>query len=236
MSIKAVLFDLDGTLLPMDQDKFIEKYFGMLAAKFAPYGYDPKDLIKAVWIGVSAMVSGDGTKRNEETFWDSFVDVCGEKCREHMPVFEDFYANDFDKVSAVCGFNENSNKTVKALKSKGIRIILATNPVFPAVATLCRMKWAGLDKNDFELITTYENSCSTKPGLIYYREILEKVGLTPSECIMVGNDVNEDMVARELGIKVFLLTDCLINKDNKDISEFPHGGFLELNDFLENNI
>ena len=39
MSIKAILFDLDGTLLPMDQNVFTKDYFGRLAAWMGP----PKD-------------------------------------------------------------------------------------------------------------------------------------------------------------------------------------------------
>ena len=40
--IKTVLFDLDGTLLPMDQDNFVKAYFKNLAIKLAPHGYDPQ--------------------------------------------------------------------------------------------------------------------------------------------------------------------------------------------------
>ena len=50
---------------------------------------------------------------------------------------------------------------------------------------------------------------------------------------MVGNDVQEDMVAKTLGMSVFLLTDCLINKEEKDISVYPHGGFEELREYLQ---
>ena len=106
--------------------------------------------------------------------------------------------------------------------------MLATNPLFPAIATESRIRWAGLNKDDFELYTTYENSCFCKPNLDYYREILSRLGLQPEECLMVGNDVGDDMVARELGMQVFLLTDCLINKTNADLSQYPHGGFDEL--------
>ena len=51
LNITTVLFDLDGTLLPMDQSVFAQDYFGRLARKLAPYGYEPKKLIEAVWAG-----------------------------------------------------------------------------------------------------------------------------------------------------------------------------------------
>ena len=110
----------------------------------------------------------------------------------------------------------------------GYQVILATNPLFPAIATQSRIRWAGLEPEDFERITTYENARFCKPNPDYYREILGKLNLNPSDCLMVGNDVDEDMIAETLGMKVFLLTDCLINRNQADISRYPSGGFPEL--------
>ena len=114
------------------------------------------------------------------------------------------------------------------IKERGLRVALATNPIFPAVATESRIHWAGLEPEDFELYTTYENARYCKPNLSYYRDIAEQLGLAPEECLMVGNDVTEDMAAQALGMQVFLLTDCLINAGQKDISVYPSGGFPEL--------
>lgn len=236
MSIKAVLFDLDGTLLPMDQDVFVGAYFKGLATKMAPHGYDPDALIKAVWAGTKAMIMNDGKKTNEVAFWDTFAGIFGEQSRGDEPKFELFYKEDFDKVQAVCGFSEKSAKVVRGLKEKGVRVALATNPIFPAIATEKRIRWAGLCPEDFELYTTYENSRASKPNPKYYADILERLRVLPSECLMVGNDVGDDMVAERLGMRVFLLTDCIINKDNTDISVYPNGGFCELEEYLKENI
>ena len=110
----------------------------------------------------------------------------------------------------------------------GLRVALATNPIFPAVATQSRIRWAGLESEDFELYTTYENIGYCKPNPDYYREIAKRLGVSPEGCLMVGNDVTEDMVASETGMQVFLLTDCLINKERKDISVYPRGSLLTL--------
>ena len=118
------------------------------------------------------------------------------------------------------------------LKDAGVRVALATNPLFPAVATESRIRWAGLEPEDFELFTTYENIGFCKPNLDYYREILRRMDLAPEDCLMVGNDVGEDMVAERLGMRVFLLTDCMINKDSADINAWPHGGFAALTEYL----
>lgn len=231
--IKNILFDLDGTLLPMDQDKFTKGYFSRLVKKLAPLGYDPKKTVDGIWAGTAAMVKNDGTVTNEEAFWKKFSEIFGEKSLDDKPVFDEFYRVEFEEVKSDCGFNPDAAKAVKRLKERGFRLILATNPIFPAFATESRIKWAGLDKEDFELYTTYEDSHYCKPNPEYYREITERLSLDPAECLMVGNDAEEDTAAEKLGIKVFLLTDCLINKKERDISAYPHGGFEELLKYTE---
>ena len=230
--LTTVFFDLDGTLLPMDQDVFLNAYMGGLAAKMAPYGYEPKQLIKSIWKGTGAMVMNDGSARNDVVFWKVFSASYGKDAWVDESVFEEFYRVEFQKVAKSCGFDSRAAEVVREIKAMGLDVVLATNPLFPAIATQSRAKWAGLHPEDFLLITTYENSFHSKPNPDYYREILAKLKLKPENCLMVGNDVSEDMVAQELGMKVFLLTDCLINKDNRDICQYPHGSFPELMDYI----
>lgn len=85
---------------------------------------------------------------------------------------------------------------------------------------------------DFRLITAYANSCHCKPNPAYYQDILDALGLSPENCLMVGNDANEDLAARTVGIPALLLTDCLINKVNRDISQLPHGSYPELLSYI----
>jgi HAD superfamily hydrolase (TIGR01549 family) len=231
--IKTVLFDLDGTLLPMDQDVFIKAYFGGLARKLAPYGYETDALIKAIWQGTAMMVKNDGSVLNEVRFWDAFSEIYGEKAREDEKILANFYENEFDLVQNSCGYDKRAREVVDFLKEKGIKTVLATNPIFPPIATEKRVKWAGLDKSDFSFVTNYSNSHYCKPNPNYYKEIFEKLDLDPTECLMVGNDVGEDMVAKTLGASVFLLTPCLINKKNEDISAYPNGDFDDLISYLK---
>jgi FMN phosphatase YigB (HAD superfamily) len=230
--IKVILFDLDGTLLPMDQDLFIKAYFKGLAKKAAPYGYEPKDLVNTIWTGIAAMAKNDGTKPNDKVFWDTFSQKYGKDSLKDKAVFDDFYLNEFEDIKEICGFNPNAKATVDKVKSMGYRVVLATNPVFPEVAVRARLRWAGLDADDFEICTTYENSVSCKPNFDYYRHLIDKLNVTPEECLMVGNDVEEDMVVETIGIKVFLLTDYIINKNNKDISGYPNGNFEDLFNYI----
>ena len=231
--LKAVFFDLDGTLLPMDQDEFVNGYFGFLCQKMAPYGFDPKILVKTIWGGTAAMVKNDGSRPNEQAFWEFFQSIYGENSLKYAPLFEEFYSVDFQKAQQFCGFSAQAKETIDLVHSSGLRAVLATNPLFPSYATESRIRWAGLEPSDFEFYTTYENSSTCKPNPAYYREILEKRGLSAEDCLMVGNDFGEDMIAETLGMKVFLLTDCLINKSGADISRWPHGGFPELKAYIK---
>lgn len=233
MKLTTVLFDLDGTLLPMDNDAFTKSYFKLLAAKLAPYGYESKPLVDAVWAGTAAMVKNDGKSSNEEKFWQKFFEIYGEKAVTDKPIFDEFYEKEFQKAKSVCGYNPKAAETVRKVKEMGLRTVLATNPIFPHNATESRIRWAGLEPEDFELYTTYENTGFCKPNPDYYKDIINRIGVNANECLMVGNDVTEDMIAKSIGMKVFLLTDCLINRSGKDISEYSNGDFDRLIDFIK---
>ncbi len=233
LMIKIVLFDLDGTLLPMEQEEFVKAYFGGLAKKAAPCGYNADELIKTVWAGTAAMVKNNGTKTNEQVFWEIFAEKYGKDALKDKVIFDRFYENEFEYVKNACGFNPQAKDCIEKVKKMGFRTALATNPIFPETATRSRIRWAGLNVDDFEIYTTYENSRWCKPNPNYYKEVTKKLNVVPEECLMVGNDVEEDMIAAMLGMKVFLITDCIINKNNKDISIYPNGSFAELTEYLK---
>jgi FMN phosphatase YigB (HAD superfamily) len=117
---KMILFDLDGTLLPMDQDRFTDYYFGCLAQWMSPYGFESQALIKAVWKGTAAMVKNDGSRSNEAAFWDCFCSLMGEHARADEPLFDAFYHNEFQQVQQVCGFNPKAAQLVRMLKARGV--------------------------------------------------------------------------------------------------------------------
>lgn len=233
--IKNVLFDLDGTLLPMDMDEFTNGYFKFLVKKAMSNSdrYEPETLIKTIWGGVKAMVINGGKACNEDAFWAYFASIYGEEALKDRAIFDEFYDKDFKCAKEFTGYNPEAKETVDACKKAGYKVVLATNPIFPESATRQRTNWAGLDVDDFEAFTTYENSTYCKPNPKYYLELLEKLGMNPAECLMVGNDVTEDMEAGlAAGMQVFLITDCMINKEKKDIDAYPHGSFKGLREYL----
>lgn len=231
--MNTILFDLDGTLLPMEQKPFLDAYFEELSAAFAKFGYEPEELIRAVWTATKAMIENDGSATNEERFWDRFARLIGDRAIKDKDRFAEFYRNEFHRVRRAVSPHPLARECVRIVKEKGYTPVLATNPIFPREGTLARVAWAGLDPGDFALITTYEDFHFCKPHPGYYREILQRLGKRPEECVMVGNDVREDMCAAQLGMDTFLLTDHLINTDRADVSGYRQGDMETLRCWLE---
>ena len=231
--MKTILMDLDGTLLPMNQEEFINHYFGLIGKRFEPLGLEPKRLMECIWIGTKAMIENSGEKTNELVFWECFEKVMAIKREDWEELFNEFYDDQFNQVIKATKPTPFADEVVKICKQKGYQVVLATNPIFPAIGTKNRIKWAGLDENDFELITTYENSHSCKPNPAYFKEIIDKLDLDPTECLMVGNDAMEDTIAKTLGISVYLVTDCLENADKAKIEPDYKGSMEEFVEFAK---
>ncbi len=232
--IKAVLFDLDGTLLPMDEDLFTKIYIGNMAKHFIGSELPADKIPYGIMAGLKAMVKNTGETTNEELFWKAF-DAFTEKAHEpFIPDFHEYYAKTFIKAKQGCGFNPYAKEIIDLLNEKKIRCILATNPIFPYMATYQRIEWAGLNVSDFELITTYEDSHYCKPNPDYYKEILDKTGLDASEVIMVGNDTKEDYASTLAGIPMILATDCI--KGNDDIECLFKGTLKEIKEYLHSTL
>lgn len=231
--IKYVFFDLDGTILPMDQSLFVNIYFKSLTEAFVRFGYDRKTVYDSIISSIGRMVNNTSDRFNEELFWEYMVGALGKGVLDMEDCIDSFYKNEFFNTKEACFENPLVRKTLDILKEKQKHLILATNPVFPLIASETRMQWSGALPEDFEYITTYSNSKRCKPNVEYYTQLAEKFACDPKESIMVGNDVGDDMPAKNAGWHVFLLTDCLLNRKNEDISQYPNGGYEELLSYIE---
>ena len=230
---KAILFDLDGTLLPMNLDEFIKMYFGLLGRKLVDHGYDPEQFKKGMWGGVEAMLRNDGTVTNEERFWAVMNACMGRDCREDEEIYENFYQNEYHQAKAICGVNPLAAEAVKLAHEKAEKVILATSPLYPSIAVEGRVEWAGLKMSDFDLVTTYDTERFCKPNPEYYRDIIARFGFSPEDCVMIGNDEKEDMwAAEQVGIEGFLVTDNLIAREECH-HQGKRGTFAELIQWLE---
>ena len=232
MKVKAVFFDLDGTLLPMDLERFTGAYFRELVKEMAPLGVEPEALVSAVWDGTRAMAKNDGTRSNDAVFWDTFSRVTGVETERARPLADGFYSDGFNRARGAAGENPLARRAVELARRGGRRVVLATNPIFPMTAQLMRLSWVGLGASDFDLITSYEGERFCKPNPEYYLEICRRIGVEPSECLMIGNDEREDMYACSLaGIAGYYVTDCAIPFEGHNW-DGERGSFAELVDYL----
>ena len=209
--ITTVLFDLDGTLIPFDQKEFIESYLYLIAKKFVPRGYDKDILIKALWDGTGNMVKNDGKVSNRDVFKSTFAELMEKEYDEMEDDFMEFYEKEFDDVKQTLQEEVDRAEFIKTIKDKGLKVVLATNPIFPKAAVQTRLNWIGLSVDDFDYVTTFEN-----------------IGSKPEESIMVGNNALEDMIVSELGVRTFLIIDNLENPEKIDVNKFENGNFDDI--------
>jgi len=226
--LNTILFDLDGTLAPFQQDEFVRVYFGLLVRRLVPMGYDGEKLVRALWKGVDAMIGNSGAVTNRQAFWECFTQEMGMQALVLETILDDFYATDFDGARSCLTARTDRSGLIRSLRRRGYGVVLATNPIFPAVAIETRLGWVGLSQADFDYVTAYENSRRSKPSPAYYRDILERMGKRGGQCLMAGNNPSDDMSARETGMEVFLVTDCLENPKGLPIDGYPRGSFREL--------
>lgn len=234
MKKTTVLFYLDGTLIGMNQDEFIRLYFIKILDKLTALGYDKDGMYKSLEAAIRATKRNDGTITNEARFWQTFDEASGGLSEVLKRDIGSFYENEFISVlQGSCYPFPRAGEIIECARSKGLKVVLATNPLFPAVATHRRIRLGGMSPDDFDYITAYENSSACKPNPEYFRELLEKLGVSADECVMVGNDTKDDFCAHALGIPVFILTDGLINQGGVDLADYPHGSFDEAIGYIE---
>ena len=226
--IRSVLFDLDGTLLPLNQDLFLQEYLNHLGARVANVA-DPKKFIKQLLASTAVMIrSRDNAKTNQQVFFEDFLPNIGVASEVLLPVLDNFYATEFVLVKPTTKFSSDARLAVTAVADLGLDVVIATNPIFPLSAIRQRLDWAGVGDMDFALVTCYEECHFCKPHAEYYLEIAERIGRKPEECLMVGNDVIEDLAAAKVGMKTYLVTDCLLNSQTVAAKADYQGTLAEL--------
>lgn len=228
--INTIFFDLDGTLLPMDLKLFEKLYFEAMSGYLGDL-ISPKELIRNIWCSTTAMVENTDYKTNEEVFMEDFKRRINGDLDIYKKRFDEFYNEEFVKSKAAVAENAYIQKAVALLKAKGYKIVIATNPLFPLKAIEHRIRWAGFEPSDFDYITHYEKSHYCKPQLQYYEEILQDVSKKPEECLMVGNDVQEDLIAGKLGLKTFLIKDHLMHRTDEEIITDYEGSYEDFYSF-----
>ena len=230
---KAVFFDLDGTILPMDMDAFIQKYLAAVSRFVASSGLDVDMFTQGLNLGIKAMASHDDGRSNEDVFWEAFFTAAPQDRGSWRTVLEIFYGNEFGAIGEGIAADPCAAESLGILRDKGYPLVLATMPMFPRQAAEWRLAWAGVDPGAFCRITSYENSTSIKPKLAYYEENLKAGGLKPQEVLMVGNNTRDDLECLKLGMDAYLVTDFLLDPDGFDIAAVRHGSFQDFTDWVK---
>ncbi|MFZ5596148.1 MAG: HAD family hydrolase [Bacillota bacterium] len=230
--IKAVLFDLDGTLLPVDTGKFAAEYLKEVVKAVSPL-VEPARFKEALLASTGVVLkSCNPSMTNEEVFWQDFRARLGDIADELAPVLDKFYNQRFSVLARLTNPSQHARAAVQAALDRGLRVAVATQPVFPRVAVLERLSWAGVRDLPWELVTCYEEMHCCKPNPYFFAEIAGQLNLQPEQCLMVGNDVEEDLTAEETGMRTCLVTDYLINKNEVEVSTEWSGTLSELAGWL----
>ncbi|MDI6860626.1 MAG: HAD family hydrolase [Caldisericia bacterium] len=199
--MKLILFDLDKTLLDINFDEFLKSYFALLIPKLVRVLKD-KDPLKILQVSVDYMIYEKNGELNVDKFYKKFVELSQVDRKILKEVFLDFYINDFPKLKIYGKPREGGRETVLNLIKMGYKVVIATNSIFPEIAIMQRIEWANLSDINFSLVTTMENMHYAKPNVEYYIEILEKLNSKPEDSIMIGDDLEMDILpAKKLGIK-----------------------------------
>jgi FMN phosphatase YigB (HAD superfamily) len=230
--LNTILFDLDGTLLPMDMKAFEKLYFGAMSGYLADLT-ESQELVKNIWASTTAMVKNTEHRTNEEVFMEDFKTRINGELEVYKDRFDKFYDTEFIKAKAAVFESKLIQESVELLKRKGYKLVIATNPLFPLKAIHHRIRWAGFEPSEFEYITSYEQSHYCKPQLKFYEEILEDIEKKPEECMMVGNDVQEDIIAGKLGLKTFLIKDCLLHRTEDETAADYEGDYESFYEFVK---
>ncbi|MGM0651572.1 MAG: HAD family hydrolase [Bacillota bacterium] len=229
---RALLIDLDGTLLELDIQKFITAYIDALSDKFKAH-IDKNDFANHLFGATSIMVkNGNPDKTNEEVFYEDFCRRTRLNEEIIRAIVEDFYLNEFPGLSCWGRKHPHASAVIKAAKAKKLTLVLATNPIFPAAAILERLSWSGFSEKDFSFITTMENMNFCKPRKEYYAEIADQINCAPEECLMAGNDTLEDLIAAKAGMDTYLVDDFILKREEKDPVCDYRGSLKELANFL----
>ncbi len=229
--LKAILFDLDDTLLGNPMELFIPVYFQALT-RSVEHLIPPDHLISQLLHATRVMdANDDSSLTNQEAFAAAFFPALGHERATLEPIFDQFYAEEFPKLQSLTRQLPEARSLVEWAFGRGLQVVIATNPFFPRTAIEQRIEWAGVPVTEFDyaLVTTYEIMHATKSHLTYYREILDWLALQPGECLMVGDNWEKDIApAAEIGISTYWIAEPGDPLPTQDVTLIGQGSLADL--------
>jgi FMN phosphatase YigB (HAD superfamily) len=227
----TLLFDLDDTLLETNMGAFIPAYFQALSKHLAEYAL-PEKMLPALMKGTELMLASEDASRTlQEVFEAYFYPKLGVPKEQLAHVIEQFYDEVFPSISSVTKKREGAVELVDWAFAKGYRVAIATDPLFPRKAVYHRIRWAGLDPERFELVSSFETFHFTKSHPAYFAEVLGRLGWPNEPVLMVGNDEERDLKpAQSLGLKTYHVNDGSASRSEP---EAAGGKLTDLRPWLE---
>lgn len=207
--IRAVLFDLDDTLLSLNLTAFVARYAKGASELLAEASRQPTARVFAAYVrAFLAVEQNDGSRAltNEQLFNEAFLAGCGvplddPAVADLIAYFEHDMLPDYREGIVRACPREGARAAVDQVWDLGLACALATNPTFSLTCDKVRMAWAGVWEDDFARISTWSNSTRVKPHAAYYQEFVEPMGLRLEECLMVGNDSKRDFARPACGLR-----------------------------------
>ncbi|MBK9927082.1 MAG: HAD hydrolase-like protein [Anaerolineales bacterium] len=202
----TLLFDLDDTLLDTNIEAFIPAYFQSLSEHVASY-VSPNVMLPALSSATKLMMSSDDPSRTLQCVFEAdFYEKLGVSKQKLTEAIDYYYDNVFPGIEVKTKRRPDAAPLIEWALSKGYRLAVATDPLFPRKATLHRLRWAGLDPSQFEIVSTFEDFHFTKAFPEYYAEVLGQLGWPDGPVLMVGNDAQRDLIpANRLGLKTYFI-------------------------------
>jgi len=176
----------------------------LIQRHFAAYSWSGK-ISDWILTGTDMMLKNDGSATNQNVFLNYFSEKSGLSAADIWEQFMKFYEEEFDSLQEVTDRDQQAIEFIERAVNKDYKLILATQPIFPEIAIRKRLEWAGLGHISFQLITDITKMSASKPSDIYFRQVLDYINASASECIMIGNEAIADMAAADIGIKTFFL-------------------------------
>jgi FMN phosphatase YigB (HAD superfamily) len=205
--LRAILLDLDNTMVLYDEPAYYERYFVILSQHFSDM-FTPEQFIKRVIHATMALIENNGEVNNSHYFIERFTGTDDQRKDQIWQRFMHFYETEYQGIEIEVRIPDGLHDSLARWRQDGLKLVVASNPVFPIIALEKRMAWAGIDKFSFDLATHIENMSYVKPRLEYYLQISEMIGEASGDCLMVGNDPVNDMAAKAAGMKTFLTTEA----------------------------
>ncbi len=210
--LKAVLFDLDNTLIFFDEIKFADLFFPPMAARFADVLPSDKFAVQLMAATLEAH-KNDGSITNRELFLREFTRGTSLTSEDAWKRFLEYYDEDFDGMKGTVTTPGNTRLVFQSIRERNLKLVIATDPILPLNAQCKRLSWADIDGIELDLVTHIENMSYCKPKLGYYRQICQLIHERPEDCLMVGDDPANDMVAATIGMKTYKTLDSLDRND-----------------------